>query len=260
MGAPIWKGTQGPVAVNEEVFYDSENLTYWKRFIYRGSKTAISGLELDLQADGVSYEITNDGPVYELVTQIPIVDPAESIDRYEITTEANEISIYSNEDVFEEAFNWDANRGDEQRTYKRQVDEMIDEGTAPDLDTGAYPLFLPVVDHVRGGVDTFQRDYLVLRRYRRLSGSMAVGAGRINLRESSLIYTTAELQLPSNVAFVVPGAPALPTRYDQLFMWGWRMRGQGVDIIGPMIEQRFELVFGPHSLIDNQAAGDNLDW
>lgn len=264
MAGPIWKGSQGPVITREDARYDAALQLYFKTTTWHGSRLAISGLEPSVQEQDLDYTVFNDGPVYELTTDIPQNDPDDqSVDQYEIFSESTQISIWTDSGVFDEIERYEILRGTE-RPYKAQAEEYAEDGRAYDeqLNDGVlFPLFPDVIKHVRGGVDTFDVDLIVLRRFRRVSRQFAQGGtGKINLKFSQIIYTTAQLQLPTDIAFTIPDPPTEPDPFSDQFRWGWRMRSQNSEYIGQWVEQRYELLFGPHSLLRNSDSAGNLAW
>lgn len=265
MPGPIWKGSQGPVLSREETVFDAESQTYSRITTWQGSQDAIAGLEPGIQEQELSYDTFNDGPVYELRTAIPLIAPdTQPVDQYEIFSESTQISIYTHSDIFAEAQRWDITLRGAARTYRRQAEDLVDDGTAIDADlnnTVLFPEFPNLVKHLRGGVDSFDVDFLVLRRFRRIDRTYARGAtGKLNLNFSQIIYSTARLNLPADVAFIIPNPPTEQSEFSDQFAWGWRMRSQNSEFVGQWVEQRYELIFAPHSLMRNSVATTNLVW
>jgi hypothetical protein len=260
MSGPIWKGSQGPIFETVEVSFDAETRAYNKRITYNGSRAAIAGKEQELQDGGISYDGRNSGPVYSLTTRVPSGDPTtDDLDRYEIGTETGEIEIWQIPTLFQAAQQWDA---DPNNVSWRKLAE--DYASDPTKVTDTLPVdsfWQDVVSHLRAGVNHFPVDFLVLRRFRKISQDYATGTGgRINLTDGTRIYTTAQLNLPANVAFALPSNPTTNSEFDDLFQWGWRRRSQQVQIVGTYIEQTVELLFAPHSLIYYTVGTGNLNW
>ena len=255
-----WKGSAGPILSHEEAQYDSENLQYTKRANWFGRSDAIAGLELALQAQGLDYDVRNDGPVYNLTTRIPYTNPdTEAIDQYEISSESTSISIWELPSVADEILRHDASAASPPH-YRQKVDDFIETGSVV-IDGNSFPLFEVVVRHVQTNKITFPLDSVILRRFRRITRQYARGStGKMNLDDMKVIYTTAELGLPSDVAFVTPDAPTLPATLVGDFIWGWRKRSSRTEFIGQWVEQSYELIFEQHSLLAFSQANANLIW
>ena len=258
----IWKNSVGPVIVHDEARWESETLSYWINRTYQGRQDAIAGLEVGLQTAGIDYDITNEGPVYQLTTRIPIVSPdTASVDRFEISTESSEVEIWTLPAVFEEAQRLANALVAGERGYQKLAEDFVEDGTPHNLTFAAYPLFFEVVKHLRGGVKTFPVDFIVMRRFRRIDREFSIGAtGRMNTDNGNFLYSTAQLNLPSDVAFVLPVSPATNALWDASFRWSWRKRGQRVEFVDQWVEQTVEVLFAPHSLLVNQIATGNLIW
>ena len=120
-----------------------------------------------------------------------------------------------------------------------------------------YPLFKNVVRHLRSGVTGYQIDFVTLRRFRQIDLTYAYAGGKMSLSDGQIVYSTAQLNLPSNVTFTLPSTPSDPSAD---FSWGWRLRGQRVELQGNYAEQVVELVFAPWSTLAYTNATGNLDW
>lgn len=248
----IFKGTTGPVLVSDEPFFDAETgIKYFDR-TWAGSQAAVFGLAQDLENQNISYQTFQGGPVYTITARVPWTLPDEiEPDRYEITTEAADKSIFEFPTVIDDAEAYDAALADGALTYRKRVEEAVNEE-----DIGPTSTFQSVVRHLKAGVTGWQIDFLTLRRFRRVNLAYAYAAGKFNLSDGSLIYSTGQLNLPASVAFSLPTTPAGTTDFE----WGWRKRGQRVDILGNFAEQTVELVFAPWSTFLYTSSGGNLIW
>jgi len=120
-------------------------------------------------------------------------------------------------------------------------------------------IFELVVQSLRDGVTSYETDYVVMRRFRRLSQDFAIGAsGKFDLDTSLLLYTTAQLGVPNNVAFVLPAAPA--DFGDGMYKWRWKRRSQRVEIVGGYVEQTVEFLFAPWSTLFYSDSGNAFAW
>lgn len=258
----VWKGYPGVVMISEEPFFDAETGVREFDQTLVGSKAAIYALAYDVEGAGMSYHISNSGPVYSIVVRVPANNPAtELLDRYEIVTESDERSLFENPALIADAEIYDSEIDDGEDTYRKVVEDSVEQPRSFVVPNGAATGFadrlLSAVRHLRAGVTGMQVDFIVLRRFRQLDLHYANNAGKISLRAGSFIYTTGQLNLPASVAFTLPATPAAPSAD---YTWGWKLRGQRVDLVGTMAEQTFELVFAPWSNLLYEASGSNLDW
>lgn len=253
-----WKGTLQIVLVSDEPFYDpSSGLQYTDR-IWAGKEEAIKGFANDLEEEGIGYQISASPPIFMISARIPISDATIDIpDRYEISTEAQDKSIFELPGVVEEIIRYDASIAETAETYKSRAERFVDKGLTYVFDDINFPLFGKVVRHLRNGVTGFQTDYVVLRRMRQIDLSYGYSGGRMNLSDGLLIFTTAQLNLPSEVGFVVPSTPTDPSAD---YAWGWKVRGQRVELVGNYMEQVVELVFAPWSTLAYELSSSNLSW
>lgn len=251
----IWKGTVGPVLVAEEPQYDASTGDGSVIVTYQGSRNAIYGMTPGFASQGVSYQISQSGPVYTLSARIPVSTGMTEVppDRYEISTESQDKDIFENPTVIADAEAYDAALATNAKTYRKRAEDAVSE-----YDIGPTATFQSVVRHLKGGVTGYQIDFITLRRFRKCSLEYGYGsAGKIYLDSGLYIYTTAQLNLPQDVAFSLPATPSDPSTD---YSWGWRKRGQRVDIVGNYAEQTVELVFAPWSTLLYEDATGNLDW
>jgi hypothetical protein len=252
-----WKGTLQVVLISEEPGYIADSGVEWVDRTWAGRKDAILGWAADLKESGIGYNITAQPPVYLCSARVPVNEPTEvlALDRYEITTEAQDKSIFELPGVIEEMLAYDASIAESAETYKARAERYVDKGLSYDLP--GFPLFGKVVRHLRNGVTGYQIDFLTLRRYRQIDQSYAYAGGKMTLSDGLVIYSSSQLNLPANVAFTLPITPA---DIGADYTWGWRMRGQRVEIVGNYAEQVVELVFAPWSLLAYEPATVNLNW
>jgi hypothetical protein len=255
-----FKGGAGPHLTREEPRYDSETGLRFIEQTFQGTEAAIKGMAPGLEAAGQSYTISVTNAVWELQTRVPINDPdTEDIDRWEISTEAHEASIFEQPDVVRAASEYDV-LPTTTSTFRKLCEDAVTD--AKIVLTGAFTQFSSdgfdaVLRHLRNGVTGFQYDFVLLRRFRKVSIEFALGtSGQIALDEGLLIYTTAQLNVPAAVFFTLPSTPSAFGDYR----WGWKKRSQRVEIIGSFVEQTVELLFAPWSTLLYLDSGTNLDW
>jgi hypothetical protein len=254
----IFKGYAGVVVHAEEPYFDAENGSLWVDVTYQGGRANIFGVMADLQAQDVSYRVSQDGPVFTLTARFPtIVNTDTPADRYEITTESQDKSIFEHPLALAAADEWDFTIQEGESSWRQSIEDALEaEGTG--LFSGKNDTTEgKVIRHLRGGVTGWQIDFLVLRRFRQVALQYANAAGKIGLDDGQFIYSTAQLSLPAGVAFSLPSTPAAPS--DD-YAWGWRKRGQRVEIVGNFAEQTVELVFAPWSTFLYTNASGNLAW
>ncbi len=256
----IFKGRQSASLISEEPVFDASTGVREFDQTFAGSKEVIMGLAVGFEEDGISYRVTNNGPVYVITARVPQMDPAqENPDRYEIFTESQSLSIFQLPGVQEEMEAYDALIQDGEQTYRQWAEQYADEKSSI-IDDGVYPLFAQVVRHLRAGVTGYEDDNLVLVRFRQIENNFAVGAGKFNLSSNALVYTTSQLNLPSDVAFTLTDLPSGISNLSQDYRWGWRVRGQRVERIGSLTEQTIQLTFAAWSTLAYADAGGNLNW
>lgn len=261
MPGPIFKGYAGVTVSAEEPQFDAETGSLWVDVTFKGSRNAIFDVGTDLRAQGVSYQASQDGPIHSLRARMPtIINTDQPEDRYEISTEAQDKSIFEHPMAVAAANSYDSaltSAGAE--TWRRVIENAIEEIGEPGFQGDALDTTTEgkVIRHLRAGVTGWQIDFIVLRRFRQVALEYARAAGKINLDDGQYIYTTAQLNLPDAVYFNLPATPEDPS--DD-YSWGWRKRGQRVEIVGNFAEQTVELVFAPWSTFLYTPAGGNLAW
>jgi len=254
----LFKGTSGIVIVADEPQYDSQTGAKWFDRTWAGSVGAINGLAIELENQGISYRTSQSGPVVTLQARVPWIEPEEvPADRYEISTTAQDKSIFEHPEAVAAAYAYDSVLTSEDAETWREIAEkaVSIKGQTVDGTIGT------VIRHLRNGVTGYEIDFITLRRFRQVSLEYAAGAGKFNLQDSQYIYTTAQLNLPQTVSFSLPDAPDAPypsTIED--YAWGWRRRGQRVDILGNFAEQTVELTFAPWSTFLYTESSSNLNW
>lgn len=252
----IFKGQAGVILVAEEPAHDADSGTDMFDTTWAGSRAAIFGLATDLRAQGISFRTTQSGPVYMLTARVPTVQPDEvPPDRYEISTEAVDKSVFEIPEAIAESQVYDGLLPEGAETYKQWAEQTA--ATKRNFVAGTWPIQEAIVRHLKAGVTGFQIDFVVLRRFRQCPIEYANSAGRFTLDANNYIYTTGQLNLPSSVAFITPAFPADPS-VD--FAWGWKRRSQRVEIVGDYAEQTVELVLAPWSTLAYEVATSPLNW
>ena len=253
--AAIVKGDPTPILRSTFPTFNAETKVYSLQFEYVGTEVAIRGLEAQMKARGLSYRITHDGPIWTMLVDEPQQTIDETIDRWEVFTEASEKSLFELIGAVEEAEVYDAARADGDPTYRQAVE---DAATAKSSTIGSgRPTAAAIVKHLKSNVTGWQLDFIGLRRTRRVEQSVAGSTYRLTLDTGLLVYSTAQLNLPAVVAFAVPPTPAA---ISDLSSWGWRKRSQRVEFVDQYVEQTVELLFAPWSTLAYGAASAGLVW
>lgn len=259
----LFKGRQNASLVSEEPAFDAETGARQFDQTFAGSKDVIYGLARSFEEDNLSYRISNQGPVYSIVVRVPEIDATqELLDRYEISTESEEKSIFEHPSVIVAAAEWDTGPGALLSSFKKLAEDAADDNSGYSLASASISAetqatFQSVVRHLRSKAVGYQIDFITLRRFRQIDITYAYSGGRFNLDDGSRIYSTAQLNLPASVAFSLPATPSDPSAD---YSWGWKRRGQRVEIVGTLIEQTVELVFAPWSTLLYENATGNLNW
>lgn len=256
-----WKGTLQIVLTSDEPYFDPATGIKYTDRIWEGREDVVRGWANELEQSGIGYQIfAKNPPVFGISARIPINEPtSEVLDRYEITTEAQDKSIFEIPDIIADADTYDAGIANGADTYREIAEECARKKRATPTSTvpGFGARFERIVRNLRAGVTGFQIDFLTLRRFRQIEQSYGYASGRMNLKDGLSIYTTAQLNLPASVAFQIPDAPTNP---GTDYLWGWRVRGQRVELQGNTVEQVVELVFAPWTLAAYSASSTNLNW
>lgn len=262
----IFKGRQSATLISEEPAFDAATGVTEFDQTFAGSKLAIFAMAQQFKEDGVSYRVTNNGPVYVITARVPQAFETDP-DRYEIFTESAALSIFSLPDVQADAEDYDAELSAGARTYRQVAEESVDETQVIDTTTftpataaAQLARMQSVIRHLRAGVTGYEEDNLALVRFRQIDNAYATGTGKFNLRGSRIIYTTSQLNLPSDIAFTLTDLPTGTDGLTQDYRWGWRLRGQRVERIGSLTEQTIHLTYAAWSLLAYVDANGNLNW
>lgn len=257
----VFKGRQSASLVSEEPVFDAATGVGEFDQTFAGSKSAIFAMAQQFEDDGISYRVTNNGPVYIITARVPYIDPTQSNpDRYEIFTEAQSLSLFNLPAIIQAAAVFDAALDDGEDTYRKVVEDSAESPQA--INTSALTQdqaddMVELIAHLKAGVSGYEEDNLVLSRFRQIDNAYAIGTGQMTLRESAYVYTTAQLQLPSDIAFSLA---SLPTGALGLGRWGWRLRGQRVERVGSLTEQVMQLTYAAWSSLAYPDATGNLNW
>jgi hypothetical protein len=256
------KGHPGPWLQQERYTFDPAEARWYRERTWAGSARAIQGQALQLRSIGIGFEsiLEERGVGYTFErTPLNTATGIETSDiRYEIATEFIEQDIFRHKTVSDAADAFDAALGPAGLTFRKVAEDAIDEATS-----AADPILNRVITHLRRGYTGFEREYIVLRRSRRIpfygKGS-AVGKARATILDGRFIYTTAQLGVPDVVAFSLPDLTALPISAWTDVQWGWRRRPSSIVYTGDFIEQSSEFILAEWSLLLYEPAAAAASW
>lgn len=256
MAGPIVKGTPLPVLTGDGVAYIGETNTFINEQEFQGPELAIKGLQAQLINKGWSYRIINNGPVYSIFISTPQQTVDETFDRWEIFTESTEKSLFELPHVVTAAEAYDATISAGAPTFKQACETAaLEKPSATGISANATAL--RIIRHLRAGVTGWQLDLVGIRRSRRVEKSQANTSFRLTADTGLKLYTKAELNLPSSVAFVAPDSPA---DVSDLFKWRWRKRSQRTELVGNYVEQTVELILAPWTIDAYSDTSGDLAW
>ena len=256
------KGNAGPHLQQERFTFDPAEARWYRERTWSGSARAIEGQAVQLRNAGIGFEaILEERGVGFSFERTPLSTPpqiATSDVRYEISTEFLEQDIFRHKTVSDDADTYDAALADGADTYRKFAEKAVDE-----IKASITPIQQRVTEHLRKGLTGFEREYIVLRRSRKVpyfgkaSGSGFVKAAVLDGR---FIYSTGQLLLPAAIGFTLPDLSALPTSDWDDVQWGWRRRPSSIIFTGDFIEQSSEFVLAEWSLLAYEIAGSDATW
>lgn len=262
----VFKGRQSATIISEEPVFEAETGAIQYDQTLAGSKEVIFALARGFKEDGISYRVTNNGPVYSIVARVPQIDATqENLDRYEIYTESEDLSIFKLPVVVQSAEEWDTGPGALLDSFRKLAEDAADDNSGYSLGSGSISAgtqdtFQAVIRHLRAGVTGYEENYIVLSRFRQIDNAYSIAGGKFNLKSGRLVYTTAQLNLPSDVAFSLTDLPSGSTGLPEDYRWGWRLRAQRVERQGSLTEQTIQLAFAAWSTLAYDDATSNLNW
>lgn len=267
---PVLKGTNSLVYSRTEYRYDPATRSRWADEIYTGSKAAaIGGFNSSSSGNNQVAASVEDGHGTLTISR-PLTDPNEDFvpDRYEVMHEFVEKELWSIPGVIAEAALYDATVSvGEAPTYRKRAEEAaeaFDNGTG--IEAATYPLWHKIVRYLKNGVTGWESEYVVLRRSRRVSraqGNRGVD-NRTTIGDSLSVYSTAQLDLPSDVLFTVPDSVAFNNSMSDAeledYFWGWRRRPSTSVFEGIHADQTNEFIFSQWMNMRYTPATSNAAW
>ena len=255
------KGSAGPFFQERRFVYDPEEGSYYEETTYAGSARAIEGQSGGLRAANRGHQsvVANDG-TGQTFLRTPIPLKASEFDaavRYEINTEFLEQDIFRHNTVSDQADTDDASLSTGDVTFRKFCERAVEEHDASVDETSVRGR---VITHLRKGVTGFEREYIVLKRSRRMPWTGKLVPPTAAILEGRFIYTTEQLGVPASVAFSLPSLDALPASEWDDVQWGWRRRPSSVVFSGDFIEQTSEFVLAEWSLLLYEVASGSASW
>lgn len=254
---PTIRGHPGPHITRTGLVYNPETKLYVRETEYTGSQLGIAGLANNFKANNRDHRLDYENGLSRVTVYDPVSGPPD-FDRYEISWEMEQREIWSHPTVKESMIAYDALSAGEADTFRKRAEDAVDSNT-DDSDI-TDPVFAQVVANLKAGINSWEQEYIVLRRTRVVPPNLS---SPVNISAASLIYTTAQLQLPGDVLFVVPSDAEIATFPEpdpDNFRWGWRRRPSTSTIQGQANEQTSEFLLAAWSLLFYTSATSNADW
>ena len=239
--AAIYKGTKGPVLYAEDYDFDPERGRTLVQSM-KGEKSLIYSTAWALEEDGYQLQIRKaDGPYYTLEVFTRDIDngPASSI-RWSVSTAVIQTDIFSFPSIAAEMESYPPGPTAYRKGVEASLEDGIDIIAVPDgaiIEEATYPWAYKALQELRYGTTHFQEDRIILRRRETISGRVAA-APAMKVGISRLIYSTAQLQIPTNVPFTLPNLASLEARPEST--WGWLFQGRDVEYDGVVTDRVHE--------------------
>lgn len=258
------KGNAGPILESVRFEFDPATAELVKETVWGGSTRAIEGQATDLRNRNLAFHsILEETGRGQTIQRTPVFNKGESLDllvRYEIATEFLEQDLFRHKTVSDAADAYDLAAADGADTFRAAAEEAV----GAKLSTSNTVLGR-VIEHLRKGVTGFEREYIVLRRSRRIPfNGPAInaigGLPQVAILEGRLIYSTEQLGVPAAVAFSLPNLNDLPQSDWADAQWGWRRRPSSVIFDGGWIEQSSEFILAEWSLLAYEVATGAASW
>lgn len=255
------KGDAGPTIVSEGYEYDVQTGAYVHVIDYEGSSKAILGLGQGaagrkshaLELRGGAGRATFREPVHNLTPDYGSI-------RYEVASEVVEKEIWEHPTIIAAMDLYDGANPDED-TWREQAETAAKAGANYSLD----PTWQEVVHMLKSGVTGWEKEYIVVRRTRKIANQdlqfpPPVVTNIANFDAMQYVYSTAQLLLPTQIAFTVPNSDTLVPSNAAYAFWGWRRRPSTVTYEGNFIEQSGEFLLAEWSSLLYTQSTVNASW
>lgn len=258
------KGTAGPILQGIRYEFDPATAELVKETSWGGSTRAIEGQVTDFRNRNLAFHsILEENGRGVTIQRTPVFNKGESLDllvRYEIATEFLEQDLFRHKTVSDAADAFDLAAADGADTFREEAEQGVRQKSST-----SNTVLGRVVEHLRKGVTGFEREYIVLRRSRRIPfNGPAInaigGLPQAAILEGRFIYSTEQLGVPAAVAFSLPDLASLPQSDWVDVQWGWRRRPSNVVFEGGWIEQSSEFILAEWSLLAYEVATGPASW
>jgi len=254
-----WRGVAG-VTMDEGLSYDPQSGMTWRR-IATGQEQAIRGLADAFRT--VWPEATIDvsrsqGPVWKMLVKIPFW--SNQATRNDFQTEWTTGTEVVEKDIFqlpaviaaaEAQLDPDTSKPGAIAYFRKIMEEGIAEGTAyADVDVApANSDAQKLYTELQRGVTGWETEYQTVTRTRRAWRRAPFNRQIFTVKK---LYLTAELGLPSTIAFAFQADPEDPSQA----LWSWRLRDQEFRLIGDKQEEIITWAYAPWSTFVYDQAGE----
>lgn len=255
----IVKGSKAIQLVRQDYKWDPSTNAGMVEREYHGSTSSALGFYSKYVGGISNASVQLDSGVGRVVIQSPtsatVRQDVDYVERYEVSVEFVEKEIWQVPAIAQEARTHDDAvdaGGVDGDMYYRELAEYCAQRRKTLLNQAIYPLFAQVVRYLRDGVTGYELEYVVVRRSRKVARN---GQNIASVGDGLLIYSTAQLQLPDDVAFSVPDSSAI-TPISSDYIWGWRRRPSTSSVEGMFVDQSSEFILSQwSSLFYTQSSG-----
>ena len=258
--SPVIKGNPGPWIVAQRYYYDPGSGDSGIEYEYEGTIQAIKLLGSASIANRKAHQIHTEGGMGRATIRYANSNAiSASIVRYEVGLEVLEQDIWTHPTIIAEAaaYNLAVASIDGARTYRQLAEDVAESvDTTVNVSALTYPNWQTVVELLRDGVTGWEKEYIVLKRNRRVPSYPDNAPHRVGLPTAQYVYSTLQLGVPAVVAFNLPDSNTL-TPSSANYAWGWRRRPSQSVYDGDWIEQSSEFILAEWStLLYEHVQGD----
>jgi hypothetical protein len=260
-GKALVKGRGTPIFQGTSYRYDPSDGVYYKEDKYGGSADAIASFSSQLSTVKAGHSAEVDEGKGTLVRRVPLATVTGDVEeRYEIVSEFIEKDLFAHPAVSDASIQYDRAIGSEGDTTFRKTAENAVENHLP---SGMKSTIgNKVIKHLKNGITGYERENLVIRRYRKAPAEQISG-WPVSLLEGRYIYTTAQLGLPYGLAFEIPDitdGTLFPVSIPGEVKWGWRRRPSSSVFSREFVEQSCEFVLAEWSLLLYEESTGDASW
>jgi hypothetical protein len=258
------KGQGSPVFQGSQYRYDPSEGVYIRETQWAGSEKSIASLSSKYAATRIGHTAEVQNGVGHLTSRAPLAEVTNQVEeRYELVSEFIEKDGFSHPTVSASAFAWDdtiTTTGI--KSFRKYVEDEVEEHQSIPFGGPALVVLNRMVKHLRNGLTGYERENIIIRRYRKAPGNNPLG-WQASILDGKYIYTTAQLGLPSDVAWQLPDITdgnLFPVSIAGELKWGWRRRPTTNVWAREYIEQSSEFVLAEWSLLYYEEATGFAGW